>query len=321
MIVSDLPGVAPHAVRLAPWGLIRARGEDAATFLHSQLTQDMSSLREGQARLAGWCSPKGRLLASFVAWRAAPDEILLACSADVLQGALKRLSMFVLRAKCRLSDASSELEAWGLVLPPSASMPGAVSGPAWPQAAWRTAASEGGTLVRLDDAAGAARALWVGPAGLRPPLPESGDASAWNWLEVQSAVPRIVARTADAFVPQMVNFELVGGVHFQKGCYPGQEVVARSQYRGVVKRRMFLAESPVGAEPGAEVYAASDPAQPAGRVVLAAARPAAGGGDFALLVEAKRELADAGTLRLGSAEGPALARQPLPYALPATETA
>ncbi|HEX4508962.1 MAG TPA: folate-binding protein [Burkholderiaceae bacterium] len=325
MIDSDFTRSSPQAVRLADWGVIRARGEDAATFLHGQLTQDMATLARGEARLAGWCSPKGRLLATFIAWRAAPDEILLACSADVLAGALKRLSMFVLRAKCRLSDATDELPVWGLVHPSSNGVRVDDPGPAWPASPWRVGEWAGGACVRLDDAAGAERGLWIGPAGVAAPLPATTDPTLWNWLEVQSAVPRVVARTADAFVPQMVNFELVGGVNFQKGCYPGQEVVARSQYRGTVKRRMFLVESAVGAEPGMEVYAAADAAQPAGIVVLAAPRPAGHAPDttaaYALLLEAKREAADAGPLRLGAGDGPALARMPLPYALPSDAAA
>ncbi|MFL6678285.1 MAG: folate-binding protein, partial [Burkholderiaceae bacterium] len=104
---SDLALGAPVAVRLADWGVIRAKGDDAAAFLNGQLTQEALRLDVGQARLAGYCSPKGRLLASFVMWSAAPDEILLACSADLLAPTLKRLSMFVLRAKCKLTDASS----------------------------------------------------------------------------------------------------------------------------------------------------------------------------------------------------------------------
>ena len=312
---ASLPHLeAPCAVHLADWGVIRARGEDAASFLHGQLTQDTQSLPVGAARLAGYCSPKGRLLASFVLWRAAPDEFLLACSADLLAPTLKRLSMFVLRAKCRLTDASAELALWGVAAPSSA-IPGAVSGIDVPAGPFETRASERGTLVRLPDAAGCARLLWAAPADAAPALPAC-PRSAWDWLEVQAAVPRIVARTADAFVPQMVNLELVGGVNFQKGCYPGQEVVARSQYRGTVKRRMYLVESEAAAEPGAEVWAADDASQPAGIVVLSATLDAPGAARHAALVEAKRAPAETGELRLGAVDGPALRRRPLPYELP-----
>ena len=120
---------AATATRLADWGVIRARGEDAASFLNGQLTQDMQQLPVGGATLAGYCSPKGRLLASFVAWRPAADEILLACSADLLAPTLKRLSMYVLRARCRLADASAEAVLWGVALPGLAGdIPAAVSG-------------------------------------------------------------------------------------------------------------------------------------------------------------------------------------------------
>jgi folate-binding protein YgfZ len=299
--------------------VIRAKGEDAATFLHGQLTQDTQSLPVGGARLAGYCSPKGRLLASFVIWRPAPDEILLACSADLLAPTLKRLSMFVLRAKCRLSDASGELALWGVAapLPGPSAPPAADAHLALPARPFETLASGGATVIRLADAAGCARMLRVAPGDAPEPGLPACPPPVWDWLEVQSAVPRIVARTVDAFVPQMVNLELVGGVHFQKGCYPGQEIVARSQYRGTVKRRMYLVEGGGAAEPGTEVWSADDASQPAGVVVLAASLAGDGAARHAALVEAKRAPAEAGELRLGAADGPALRRCALPYELPA----
>ncbi len=321
----DLALGAPVAVRLADWGVIRAKGEDAGSFLNGQLTQEALKLPAGEARLAGYCSPKGRLLASFVMWRAAADEILLACSADVLAPTLKRLSMFVMRAKCKLSDASGELALWGVALPGLApAIPGAVSGEAIPAAPYATSTIAGGTAVRLADAAGATRLLWAAPADATPPWAPTSQPDVWNWLEVQSGVPRVVAGTVEAFVPQMVNLELVGGVNFQKGCYPGQEIVARSQYRGTLKRRMVLAdvEGPGEAAPaaGAEVFAATDPSQPAGQVVLAARLPhPEGGARHALLVEVKRALADEGALHLGAADGPLLRLRELPYDVPAEQ--
>jgi folate-binding protein YgfZ len=303
---AAVPGLAlPAAVRLTDWGVIRARGEEAAAFLNGQLTQDMLAFEPGQARLAGYCSPKGRLLASFVAWRAAPDEILLACSADLLVPTLKRLSMYVLRAKCRLSDASAELAVWGAALPDGAGAP---------EQPYATATAGAGTSIRLADAGGCVRLLWVAPADAAPAWPAAADAAAWNWLEVQAGVPRVVARTVEAFVPQMVNLELVGGVDFKKGCYPGQEIVARSQYRGTLKRRMLLVDADAAAEAGAEVFSAADPDQPAGQVVLAASL---GGARHAALVEVKRALAQGGEFRAGAPEGPRLRVRELPYVLPA----
>lgn len=288
----------PHgACALPDWGVLRASGADAANFLHGQLTQDITGLSMNEARLAGYCSAKGRLLATFVVWRAAVDEYLLACSADVLPAALKRLRMFVLRAKCSLSDASAELPLWGVVGDAAAAV----------GAAWR----RDGALIRLPDASGQARALWVGSEAPALPAVPHG---AWQWLEVASGVPRIVAATVEQFVPQMVNLELVGGVNFQKGCYPGQEVVARSQYRGSVKRRALVFTSSAAALPGQEIYAAGDD-QPAGMVVNAAHYD----GGHALLAEVKLAATDAAapSLHLGAADGPTLARAALPYALPA----
>jgi hypothetical protein len=312
---SDLALSTPVAARLVDWGVIRAKGDDAGAFLNGQLTQEALKLDVGQARLAGYCSPKGRLLASFVMWRSAPDEILLACSADLLATTLKRLSMFVLRAKCRLTDASAEIALWGVALPgllhDSAAHP-------IPETAYATSTIGGGTAIRLDDAAGATRLLWAAAADATPPWSPSTNTDVWNWLEVQSGVPRIVARTVEAFVPQMINLELVGGVNFQKGCYPGQEIVARSQYRGTLKRRMVLAEGASAGAAGAEVFAAADPGQPAGQVVLSASLPQAGGGArHAALIEVKRALTDAGELHLGAADGPLVRLRELPYTIPA----
>ena len=310
---SDLALSTAVAVRLTDWGVIRAKGDDAGAFLNGQLTQEALKLDVGQARLAGYCSPKGRLLASFVMWRSAPDEILLACSADLLAPTLKRLSMFVLRAKCKLSDASNEIALWGVALP------GLLHGDAAHPipAAGATSSVAGGTAVRLDDAAGATRVLWAAPTDATPPWAATSSPDVWNWLEVQSGVPRIVASTVEAFVPQMINLELVGGVNFQKGCYPGQEIVARSQYRGTLKRRMVLAEGASAGIAGAEVFAAADPGQPAGQVVLSASLPHPdGGARHAVLIEVKRALTDAGELHLGAVDGPVVRLRALPYAVP-----
>lgn len=292
---------------LAHWGVIRARGADAAAFLHTQLTNDVVGLGPAQARLAGFCSAKGRLQASFVVWQAAPDELRLTCARGVLPTTLKRLSMFVLRAKCKLDDASAELALQGLAGAPAQAAIGTL-------APWEKRDADGATLIRLPDAAGLPRALRIAPADAALADPPAAPGS-WSWLEVQSGVPVIEPATVDAFVPQMLNFELIGGVDFRKGCYPGQEIVARSQYRGTIKRRMFLFDVDAAAAAGQEVFHASDPGQPAGLVVNAAARP--DGRGSSVLVEVKlAALADA-SLHLGAVDGPALVQRPLPYPVPA----
>ena len=237
------------ACRIDDWGVIRARGADAATFLQGQLTNDVLGLDAGRARLAGFCSAKGRLQASFVVWKASDDEYLLACSASLLAATLKRLSMFVLRAKCRLSDASDEIALFGVAGGDSAA---AMIGAA---AAWQVRPHGAATAIRVPDAAGVSRVLVAAPTGSDVLLAEAPplSLSVWHWLEVESGIVTIEAATVDRFVPQMVNFELVGGVDFQKGCYPGQEIVARAQYRGEVKRRMVLVQTPGAAlKPGQE---------------------------------------------------------------------
>ena len=295
---------ADGEVLLGHLGTLRARGADASRFLQSQLTSDFAALGLSEARLAGFCSPKGRLQASFIAWKAAHDDVLLACSASVLPATLKRLSMFVLRAQCKLTDASSEVSLRGLV--------GASARQAMSDArVWEKRESSGVTTIRLPDAAGLERCLVAGPPSdeaAAAPLP----LDLWRWLEVQSGIPWIEAATADQFVPQMLNFEVIGGVDFQKGCYPGQEVVARSQYRGTIKRRMFLFDCDSAAASGQEVFHSADPGQPAGMIVNAAPGP---DGRWSALVETKLAAIGDGELHLGTADGPALRMRELPYGL------
>jgi len=329
------------ALRLADWGVIRARGEDARTFLQGQLTQDVKGLTPEHARPAGWCSAKGRLLASFVMWSPAPEQVLLACSADLLAPTLKRLSMFVMRSKCKLDDASADLPLWGLAGGSASAWLGdAAAAPAWSVVAGAGVANvtnatnaanaaEGsgaaaGMALRLPDAAvhgqPVPRWLWLPPQpDAAPPLPAL-DAALWAGLEALSAMPRIVSATAEHFVPQMVNLEVVGGVNFQKGCYPGQEVVARSQYRGTLKRRAFVLAGEVAMAPAQEVFHSDDPGQPAGAVVLAGRDPEGSGAGSVALVELKIATLATGTLHLGAADGPLLQPRALPYALP-TEAA
>ncbi|MFM2068181.1 MAG: hypothetical protein RLZZ584_3090, partial [Pseudomonadota bacterium] len=192
---------------------------------------------------------------------------------------------------------------------------------------WSAGSAGGGRVVRLPDAAGALpRWLWLGPGGaadaVLAALPAI-DSAAWDALEISAGVVPVQAATVGAFVPQMLNYELVGGVDFKKGCYPGQEVVARSHYLGKLKRRgVVLAATalPAPAAAGQEIWWSGDTGQPAGRVAQAAA---VDGGGWLLLAELKlAALGEApegvatSSLHLGTADGPALTRLPLPYALP-----
>ncbi len=296
------------ACRLEGLGAIRAGGADAATFLQGQLTNDVAGLSESKACLAGFCSAKGRLQASFMVWRESPESFVLVCSKDLLAGTLKRLSMFVMRAKCRLSDASDEISLWGLA---GASATARLDG----TLPWQRHEHAGQSIVRLPDAEGVTRAMVAAPSA-DTSVPSSAPVlglDAWRWLDVRSGIVTIEAATVDRFVPQMVNFELVGGVDFKKGCYPGQEVVARSQYRGTTKRRTFLFESDTLPRPGDDVFAGvvdGATSEAVGTVATAAEAP--DGGVASALIEVR--LAALGSdLHLGASSGPRLRQVELPY--------
>lgn len=296
---ATLQGVAP----LPHLGIIRAQGADAAKFLHGQLTQDFSLLGLSQARLAAFCSAKGRMLASFIGFKRSHDEILLVCSLDVLAATLKRLSMFVLRAQVKLSDASADFQLCGVAGPGFAELP---------DQPWRAATDGAATWVRLYPAAGVARALWVAPRDAATPPGPALDTAAWQWLDVMGGVVTLTQPVVEAFVPQMLNYESIGGVNFKKGCYPGQEVVARSQFRGTLKRRAYIVASPESLTVGQEVFHAGDAEQPCGSVAAAAACPAGG---WHAVVSMQTAAADGGALTAGSARGPVLTLLPLPYPL------
>ena len=302
-------------------GLIALDGEESATFLHNQLTNDVEHLGLDEARLAGYCSPKGRLLASFLMWRT-ETTIFLQLSRDIQSAVQKRLSMFVLRAKTKLSDAT-EAPANQVVLGLGGGLAEAVL-QTWfdtlPAKPFAKLDHPLGTLIRVADAFGAARYQWLMSAEVAQTVaPELADRltvggnQAWRLSEIHAGIPQIAKGTQEQFVPQMVNFELLGGVNFKKGCYPGQEIVARSQYLGKLKRRTTLVSIPdAGAAAGAEVFATADPEQPCGMIVNAAPN---GHGGVDALVEMKLAAIDAASVRLGSAQGVALEFLGMPYAL------
>lgn len=258
-----LNGVAP----LAHLGVIRVEGEDAAKFLHGQLTQDFSLMGLSEARLAAFCSAKGRMQASFYGFKRSHTEILLVCSRDILPATLKRLSMFVLRAKAKLTDASSDYALFGLAGDAIESIAGSA------QSAWAKTEIGNATVVHLYPADGVRRALWVAPVAEAAPAGAVLSTQDWCWGEVRSGIAMITAPIVEAFVPQMLNYESVGGVNFKKGCYPGQEVVARSQFRGTLKRRAFAVHSDAPMKAGDEVFQADDDTQPCGTVAQAAQSP------------------------------------------------
>lgn len=299
---------------LSDWGLIALAGEEAQGFLHNQITNDLGNLSETSAVFAGYCSAKGRLLANFVVLRHG-DDILLLLPAELREAVQKRLNMFILRSKVKTRDASAEWVRLGLAGPGAAALLSETLGLAAP-AAPMAVAQNAHTLVlglgpdRYDIlvAPEAAAALWQSLANAARPVGRA----VWNGLLVRAGVPVIVTATQDQFVPQMANMEVLHGVSFNKGCYPGQEIVARTQYLGKLKRRMFLARVAAAATPGQEVFSPVLGAQGAGMIANAA--PAAGGGSDVLVV-LRLDAYENGAVHLGAPDGPALEFRPLPYSL------
>jgi folate-binding protein YgfZ len=317
---------AQHGDFVAPLtdlGLIAVSGADAASFLHNQLTNDVEHLGADDVRLAGYCSPKGRLLATMLVWKSG-DLIMLALP-HALQAAIqKRLQMFVLRAKAKLADVSQQQAALGLAGDKAAAALRAWF-PELPSRPYAKVDNPSGMLMRLADGARAIpRYQWIADNAvaiaawpqLRATL-DAADGAAWRLGDIEAGVPHITAATQEKFVPQMINFELIGGVNFKKGCYPGQEIVARSQYLGKLKRRMTLAtidgdDAAALARPGAEIFSSADPEQPCGMIVNAEVE---GGSRIRCLAEIKLAALEAGSVHVGSAAGPALQFHALPYLL------
>jgi len=299
--LETLNGVA----RLNHLGVIRVQGEDAVKFLQGQLTQDFALLKPSEARLAAFCSAKGRMQASFIGLSPGGNEILLVCSRDILAPTLKRLSMFVIRAKAKLTDATDEMALYGLAGDAALAF-FAASAPLW-------ARSDAGAahVVKLSPADATPRALWLAPAAEPAPRGQPMSLALWQWGEVRSGVATITAPIVEAFVPQMLNYESVGGVNFKKGCYPGQEVVARSQFRGTLKRRGYLGHSDMAPAAGQEIFLAGSD-QPAGIVAQAASAPS-GGFDF--IASLQTSAAQGGSLQLGAPGGTPVQLQALPYQL------
>jgi folate-binding protein YgfZ len=298
---------------LSHLGVIRAEGEEATKFLHNQLTQDFALLGLSEARLAAFCTAKGRMLASFIGFKRSQSEVLLVCSKDLLAPTLKRLSMFVLRAKVKLSDASADFTLAGLI---GSAASGVLSSTGTSsQTAWRKVDLSGSraNVVSLYPAVGLTRALWIAPATSPLPAGPALTADQWDWTEVQSGIATVNAAVVEAFVPQMLNYESVGGVSFKKGCYPGQEIVARSQFRGTLKRRAFVVHTESASHAGQEVFSADDAEQACGTVIQSAPSLTPQGGWASLVSATVAGMAN--HPRLGAPDGPLMTVEALPYAL------
>jgi folate-binding protein YgfZ len=297
------------AARLPGQGLLSCTGDDARAFLHAQLTSDVAGLDAHHARRAGWCSARGRLLATLLV---VPHGggFLLQLARELSPAVVKRLSMFILRAKVKLADVSdawAQFGAWGA----GAAQRLAAMGLEIPHDVLGCASGERGAVVRVAPERFLVLAPQAEQARLAHSLAER-DEAAWALEEIRDGHPQIRLATQDQFVPQMVNLERLGAVDFKKGCYPGQEVVARTQYRGVLKRRMVRARAPGPAAPGDDVFADSIPGQAAGTIVNAAGL--AEGGSELLAVVQISALEAGEPMHLREPAGPVVEPLALPYA-------
>lgn len=287
---------------LAHLGVIAVGGADATTFLHQQLTSDVRHLADGGAQHSAWCSAKGRMLASFLVAHAGSDYHLR-MAADLLPAIVKRLQMFVLRSKVRLNDCSNSEQIIGVSGPRAEGALQAAGLPV-PTTALGVAPFADGLVIRLDGRrceiivrSEAAPAHWQGL--LREARPVG--TPVWQWLEIDAGIPLISERTKEEFVPQMANFEQLGGISFRKGCYPGQEVVARTQYLGKVKRHLYRAHANSPMQPGTPIYSPASPEHPCGLIVNAAPAPTGGYDALAIVQESFSAAADLQIAALGGA--------------------
>ena len=296
---------------LSPLAILAISGADAGTFLQGQLSCDVQTLSPGDVRYASFNSPKGRMLANLVLWRDGPGFRALV-PGDLVLATLKRLAMYVLRSKVTVEDASAATPRFGLGGPRAAD----VLRDAWgvraePMSLVRT---ERGAVVALP---GPRYVLLADPAALTPIYDAAVRApyAVWQWLTVRAGVPVVTTPLSDQLIAQAANLDLLGGLDFRKGCYTGQEIIARTQHLGRLKERLHAFH--VDGDPplaGARVFGAPFGDQPCGVVVNAA--PAPGGGSD-LLAVVQLAATDKGELHLGAPDGPALTALPLPYAIPA----
>ena len=234
--MTDKP--ATIAVPLTQLGLIEVRGADAAAFLQGQLSNDVRAVQPARAQLSSYNSAKGRMLAVLHVLRTADDAFLLEVHRGVLDAVLKRLRMFVLRSKVTLTEADRVLH--GVAGPGAADALGALGLPA-PAAPLECAAAADAIVMRRLGTTPRYSLITRAEAGVGARLgahAAAGEPLDWQRLDIEAGVPTIYPPTQDRFVAQMCNLDALGGISFDKGCYTGQEIIARVHYRGAVKRHM-----------------------------------------------------------------------------------
>lgn len=290
---------------LSDHAMLRVEGDDAQAFLQAQLTCNVLEVTPAMARLGGYCTPQGRLLATFLLVQTGKRYQLL-MARDLSEMILARLRKFVLRSRVSLG-LEQDLRAFGIGGPRAADAVAASLGSV-PRELMQVVESQGCSVVRLPGSTFVVLApsatvdtTWQAIAGHARPAPSS----AWDWIQVQTGLPWITSATQEQFVPQMVRLDVLGGVSFEKGCYPGQEIVARTHYLGEVKRRLVRAHVHAQARPGDALLATTE-----NRGVVVNAAPSPDGGTDMLAVVHASALEE--KLRLRDASGPEVHVSPLP---------
>lgn len=237
---------------LSHMGLLEVSGADALTFLQGQVTNDVKLLTMGsQAHFSGYCNPKGRLLALFLAFYH-QDHFHLQFNRELLAPIMKRLKMYVMRSKVEIKDVSESIVKFGINGPDAASIlashftdiPSHI-----PSQDFELSNLENAVILKLPSIGNDARFEVFTSVEHAPSIFSAlkehcqlVEKPYWDWLEIQAGMPEVVAATQEQFVPQMLNLDILNGINFKKGCYTGQEIVARTHYLGSVKRRTYLAE-------------------------------------------------------------------------------
>lgn len=314
---AELQGVANNIiVPLTHLGLVRASGADTADFLQGQTSNDVRLVDAEHHQLSSYCTPKGRMLALFTLFMR-DDDHYLQLPQELLEAVQKRLTMFVMRSDVKLESVGDTLPSFGLSGPQADALLSKALG-SCPGEAGQSLTTNGITVLRRPGAL--SRFICIGETEKLIALWQSlateaqpAGAAPWDLLEIRAGIPNINSASVEAFVPQMLNLQLVDGVNFKKGCYPGQEVVARMQYLGKLKRRMYRVHADTAEAPAAGTALFSPDsasAQGAGKVVRAAPAPEGGS---ELLVVAEVSTAEQQTLFLQDENGPQLTLLELPY--------
>lgn len=305
---ATLPTPQKLHLRLTTPVIVRVDGADAEAFLQGQLSNDVTHLGADRAQLSSYNSPKGRMLAVLQLLRH-DGAIHLLIEREVAEATVKRLRMFVLRSKVTLTDVSSLVAVHGLLGSAAAEALAQLKLPA-PEDDW--ACVEAGEVSVIRQPGALPRYLLIGPEDRLGDAAEDAGQD-WRLQQILAGVPTVYRDTSDHFVAQMANLDLLGGISFTKGCYTGQEIVARLHYLGQLKRRMFLCYG-LGASPapGSAVHEAGQ-TQAVGEVVDAATLPQGG---FAAAVVLQLAHAESDRLQLGTEVPIGLSR---PQAYAATE--